>query len=413
MKTLSHILCFIYFLFGIQAATGQENTNRHKTSINIGSLSKGPKHHFFGYYGINPWDKSGRYHLALETEFDDRKPESNDIAKVGVIDKQTSEFIPIAESPAFNLQQGSMMHWIDAGFGEEFTYNDYKDDTLISYAVNFKTKEKRRINGAVAAVSPNNKEGIGLNFERMSFCRPTVGYAHDRKDYKFINIPEDDGLYLLNFETGMSKLLISIKEVIDKSEYDLPKGRPAWFNHVLYNPSGNRMLFFGRIQSQNGSGFLTSLWTVNSDGSDLQNQVPFGYWVSHFDWKDDQTILITTDLFGEREYVEFTDGKKDFKVIGKGILTVDGHCSYSGDKKWILSDSYPQGDELLSEVFLYNIEKNEKVSLGKFHHDEKYKGVIRCDLHPRFSNDGTTVTFDSVHEGVRQIYSIDVTGIVK
>lgn len=381
--------------------------------ISVKPLSNGPKHHFFGYYGINPWDKSGRYHLALETDFDDRRPESNDVAKVGVIDKQTSEFIPIAETSAFNFQQGSMMHWIDAGFGEEFTYNGYYNNMLISYAVNFRTKEKRRINGAIAAVSPNQKEGIGLNFVRMSFCRAVVGYAHDREDYKLVNIPNDDGLYSLNFETGKSELIVSIKEVIDKSDYDLPKNKPAWFNHVLYNPSGERMFFFCRIQRQDGRGFLTSLWTVNKDGSDLQNQVPFGNKVSHFDWKDDNTILITTNILGEMEYVEFTDGKKNFKVIGRGILTVDGHCSYSPDKKWILSDTYPRGAERLTEVFLYNIERNEKNSLGKFRHDEIYKGIIRCDLHPRFSNDGKTVTFDSVHDGTRQIYSVDVSNMVK
>jgi hypothetical protein len=59
------------------------------------------------------------------------------------------------------------------------------------------------------------------------------------------------------------------------SDFNLPKDRPAWFNHVLYNPSGQRVMFFCRIQKQDGKGFLTSLWTINRDGSDLKRQIPY------------------------------------------------------------------------------------------------------------------------------------------
>jgi dipeptidyl aminopeptidase/acylaminoacyl peptidase len=52
-----------------------------------------------------------------------------------------------------------------------------------------------------------------------------------------------------------------------------------------------------------------------------------------------------------------------------------------------------------------------RISLGKFHSDEQFRGDIRCDLHPRWSPDGSTVSFDSVHEGDRQIYLVDVSDI--
>jgi len=93
------------------------------TSTPATRLSAKGRHHFFGYYGINPWDRGKRYHLALETDFDNRIPTINDQAQVGLVDIRSSRFIPLAKTNAFNFQQGSMMHWIDAGFGEEFVYN--------------------------------------------------------------------------------------------------------------------------------------------------------------------------------------------------------------------------------------------------------------------------------------------------
>ena len=38
---------------------------------------------------------------------------------------------------------------------------------------------------------------------------------------------------------------------------------------------------------------------------------------------------------------------------------------------------------------------------------------FHCDLHPRWSNNGEVVYFDSIHEGTRQIYSVDVSKYLK
>jgi len=40
-------------------------------------------------------------------------------------------------------------------------------------------------------------------------------------------------------------------------------------------------------------------------------------------------------------------------------------------------------------------------------------GEMRCDLHPRWSRQGTQVCFDSVHEGPRQMYVCDVSAVVQ
>ena len=379
--------------------------------MNVKRLSASPKHHFFGYYGINPWDSTTRYHLALETDFHTHRPVPEDVATVGLIHRDTHEFIPHAKTSAFNLQQGSMMHWINGGAGAEFTFNNWENGTLVSRTMNPTTGTVRTIRGAIAAVSPTAPLAIGLNYGRMAHYRAVVGYATHSKSTDVEVQPEDDGLYQLNLQNGSSKLVLSIADVIRTSGDKQVVGKRTWFNHVLFNTDGTRLLFFCRVRHE--TGFYTSLWTVNPDGSDLEMQIPFGYRVSHFDWRTPTRVLVSSDILGEMGFVEFTDGLRDFTPLGRGVLPSDGHASFSPDREWLLCDTYPRGTERLAQLMIYNIAENRKIVLGEFHHEEQFVGDIRCDLHPRWALDGKTITFDSVHEGSRQIYLVELPSSIK
>lgn len=56
--------------------------------------------------------------------------------------------------------------------------------------------------------------------------------------------------------------------------------------------------------------------------------------------------------------------------------------------------------------------KELRVDLGRYHSPLPFRGEIRCDLHPRWSRDERQVCFDSIHEGSRQVYVMDVSEVV-
>jgi len=416
----------------------------------ITALTSGPQHHFYGYYGIQAWDRTGRYHLALETEFHEHRPQADDLALVGLVDRLMGAFIPYNATPAFNLQQGSMMHWIqierdepdpnahehshettpiadcascsctscDAAactgtkcVPEEFTFNAIKDGRLISYAVNPTTKTRHTIDGAIAAVSPTAPTAIGLNYLRMAHCRPVVGYASDLPSDDIADVPTDDGLFHLDLKDGHSELLLSIADIAKAASFEPAESQRMWFNHVLYNPSGERLLFFCR--ATRGLGFVSSLWTVNADGSDLRCQIPFGHKVSHFAWIDDERLLISTDVLGPMQFVTFRENKEDFVPYGNGKLPPDGHACFSPDSRRLVVDAFTTtSTHREAKLMLYDTQKDEAYVLGQFQHPGHFIGDIRCDLHPRWSPDGQRITFDSVHEGTRQIYVAELQDFV-
>lgn len=60
---------------------------------------------------------------------------------------------------------------------------------------------------------------------------------------------------------------------------------------------------------------------------------------------------------------------------------------------------------------MYDLANKKPYEIGSFYADPNYPIPTRCDLHPNWSRDGRTVCIDSIHEGSRQVYTLDVTPI--
>ena len=128
--------------------------------------------------------------------------------------------------------------------------------------------------------------------------------------------------------------------------------------------------------------------------------------------------------------------------FAQGIILKDGHpMTNPKDSDWCINDTYPEADKCRT-LMLYHFPDNLRVNLGRFcmldeHPDMKlkdiyFKGVdpkimstiseeqlaftrsgLHCDLHPRWTADGKVAVFDSIHEGTRQIYAVNVEDIIK
>ncbi len=110
----------------------------------ICTLTGGPKHHLFGYYGICPWNRSGKYLLSWESPFQDHFPTQDEPAAIGLVDAQSGTFEKISETHAWNLQQGAMLHWNPLN-DNEFLYNiETKQGKIL---VTLDMKQRRNISG--------------------------------------------------------------------------------------------------------------------------------------------------------------------------------------------------------------------------------------------------------------------------
>lgn len=378
--------------------------------VPIRAVTQGPKAHWFGYYDKHQFDKTGRYLLGMETDFEDHSPKPDDVIRLGYVDLQDGDkWTTFAESRSWGWQQGCMLQWLS---GAKVIYNDRQSDRFVAIIQDIKTGEKRILPRPVYAISADGKLGVSTNFSRIAETRPGYGYAGVPDPYADELHPAGDGVYVMNLETGESKL-VATYEQIAKFEPAKETGGKHWFNHLLVNPDGTRFIFLHRWQySATNKRWKTRMFTIGADGSGLHCVADHGM-VSHFIWKDPKGILAWSTE-PEGNYFHLYEDESDNKtIIGKDVLTHDGHCTYSPDKQWVLTDGYPDKERMQPQM-LYRPSDGKLVMLGKFYLAPERRGELRCDLHARWDREGKYICIDSMHmNDQRQMYLLDVSSITE
>ena len=371
----------------------------------VRAITRGPKFHWFGYYDKLQFDPTCRYALGMEVDFEHRSPKPDDIIGIGMVDlKDKDRWIQLGQSRAWCWQQGCMLQW-RPGSKNEIMWNDRQADRLVCHILDVHTGKKRTLPHPFYTVSSDGRTAVAPDFRRVNEMRPGYGYAGLADPNADELAPKDSGVFRLDLETGKQDLVISIVDIAKFGRIPGdPKNAKHYFNHLLFNTDGSRFIFLHRWRAKGQRGFGTRMLTAKPDGSDVHIVDDHGR-TSHFIWRDNRHILAWAwhPSHGNAFYL-YEDGTDKVKVVGKEVMTQNGHCSYLPGNEWILNQ----------HVYLYNVTTAKKISLGHFHSPPEYRGEWRCDTHPRFSPDGRSVVIDSPHGGNgRQMYLIDISRIVR
>jgi len=107
-------------------------------------------------------------------------------------------------------------------------------------------------------------------------------------------------------------------------------------------------------------------------------------------------------------HVLFTVGKSDYRRLGRGLLDFDGHGVFSNDGKWMATDTYP--DPLWErKLMVLRMSDQAVLPLGIFFVAGELRKHTRAAICIRaWRPDGRMLAFNSVHEGSRQVYVIDI-----
>lgn len=359
---------------------------------------------FFGYYDKSPWDQNGKQAVF-------HRPRKDGKVEIVVYDLEKQSSQVVGETCTWNFQQGSMTQWIPDCQGKKIIFNDLITGKLSARIFDLENKKEAVIAWPIQTLHPNGKEALTLNYKRLARLRPEYGYPVMAENFSDDQPLINDGIWRIQLESDQGQLILTLAQLVANQPRLEMADSEHKINHIIYSPQGQRFVFMHRWLSSQGK--FSRLYVANSDGSNLQLLLDERM-VSHYSWRDEDRLLVwgRTKEAGDHYYlINVITGQ--WQIIGEGILDTygDGHPSFSPDRRWIVTDTYPDRARQ-QHLLLYELETGKLIEIGRFLEPWQFNGSKRCDLHPRWSPDGKMISIDSSHERKRMTYILDLSSIV-
>jgi hypothetical protein len=207
----------------------------------------------------------------------DRLPDENDECEIGFI--EDGRFVRVATTTAWNFQQGAMLEYHPI-LKDTIIYNTIKDGKFVTAIHNYTTNEISYCDMATACHSSDGKYGLSVNFGRIFAFRPGYGYAGFKDENEDVNAPENDGVFLTDLTSGMSKLIINYKDLAPVSGFNYDE--KILINHITFNKTSDRYVMLVRNFPKPGGWWSTSMLVGDLNGN--VKCVLKNTYVSHYNW---------------------------------------------------------------------------------------------------------------------------------
>jgi hypothetical protein len=200
------------------------------------------------YYDSSPYSPSGRYLALTRLPFEDRLPIPAETAQVIVVDLETGEAKPVAETRGWDMQLGAQVQW--GADDRSLLFNDVDVATWTPFGVRMNplSGEQVRLDGTVYAVSPDGRWSAAPCLMRTAVTQRGYGVVVPRD-----RIPANrgaspsDGIFLTDTLSGASRLLVSIGRILEEATPAFAMGKYGkgdfYGFHVKWNPQGTRLMF--------------------------------------------------------------------------------------------------------------------------------------------------------------------------
>lgn len=410
-------------------------TKIHSIPCAIEAITPLTENHFFGFYDICPWSPDDEVTLVLRySETLDQQPDGSDLADLCIWNPASGEITKIDETRAWNFQQGTRSQWLD---NDRIVFNDLEAGADFAKIVTRNGLSSKRLDRGVAAVS--GSQGISPSFGRLGKYYTSYGYRGASSASIDRPIPDDDGLWTVDLDTGAAKLMFSLATLSQRA--GISDGRTQFVSHPSYNPAGERIVFAHSVLGADHT-IYTSLMAANQDGSDLKSVATEK--ISHYDWFNNDTLviwarfstamsklrkydvpryplarpivqiarrwqgLLRNSILSEGFHLVSVDDPAQRTRVAPAALVEDGHCCMHPHLELMVSDTYPDANNQL-HLYLYSFDRDIRVDIRSFDHGVRFHDhALRCDLHPRWNRAGDRVSVDICEAGIRRMAIIDV-----
>jgi hypothetical protein len=369
-------------------------------------ITHGPQHHFFGYIGHVqniPWNRSGRYLLALRTAFQDHMPAADEAAEIVLLDAVHDYAERVVDRTlAWNPQQGTMLYWNPQAQETQFFFNDRDPKTGRIFTVlydlsageNGKRVREFRFDDTPVGNSGVAQQGgwfAAINYARLARLRPVTGYPQTFDWTAGVPHPKDDGVFRVEIATGEKKLLVSFDQLaaVLRPKHPGIDTKELFINHTLSNRDGDRIFFFVRADFDKVAERINEPFLIHPDGTGL---TPTRFIGGHPEWDAGHRMIGAVD---KQQVIFDTDRQEVAGTIGSREILPDpeGDNSLSPDGRWLVNGSRTQTRNRY--VFVRRAD-NLSVSSEGFDVTGWTSGDLRCDPAPCWNRVSNHIVFPAI-----------------
>ncbi|UAB79452.1 hypothetical protein INR77_07260 [Erythrobacter sp. SCSIO 43205] len=361
---------------------------------------------FAGYYEVQPMSADGGAVLAHAAKAARTAVTGREAAQVGWFDVASGKWHPVAETQLWCWQMGARLRWWDSAGPRTLAFNAVVDGAPVHCIAEEGSAARKHCDVPLFDVNEEAGVGLSLNFARLAKCRPGYGYPLLDDPFAAQNMPEGDGVTLVDLASGKAELAYSLPDFAQL----VPGAGPHeyhYLNAALLSPEGSRFtVLYKRLPNpEDVHGWTVDAVIGNCNGSGLTH-VKLPGRASHYWWLDEDRIVYTSNSGITSQYLVFDCRDGSLKPLSAATPGVDGHPSQHAQSGAWVTDTYP---DLFGEQTLFVLDDHASArrELGRLWADKRYQDEWRCDLHPRWSRDGGTIVVDSTHKGYRALYLVD------
>lgn len=360
---------------------------------------------FFGFHDKIPFSYDNNMLLAHKYDMPNRKITSNDKVEIGYFfGKDYRVFKSLAKTSSWNWQQGAMLQWLNNK--NEIIYNDWDGEKNVARIISSNGDLIKTIDIPIGAIDSDGKFALSYSFERLNKGMYGYGYMNENDSYKHELTPKLSGMKIVDLKTGKSNMLFSIYDIFMHHPHESMKNAYHFFSHCLFSPKKDRFLFLHRWYKE-GKRLYSRMISCDLNGENMNIFMTSGM-VSHITWlSNDQIFAYCSTKENGDGYHIFRDRSNLYRKVGGAHYTSDGHPQYNSVNNLIVTDTYPNRFRI-QELSTYDISNNEKKILALLRSPRKFRGIVRCDLHPRWDRLGRIICFDSAHSGERALCTVEL-----
>ena len=366
----------------------------------------------FGYHDKSPFSIDGSKLLAMRLPVKQNDPEAEctpinlGYFPVNGSGELNHKFVEVSSTSTWCWQQGCMLQWDPMASNQRIFYNDLVNGGYGSKLFNIETQMIEQENSfPIYSISGDGSKALSLNFSRLGRLRPGYGYSLIKDPHFSDPAPAEDGLFLHDLTRGHGKLVVSLKNLADRT----PQIHNAehYINHLSFSPSGNWITFFHiwRFRDTGKRGII--LYGYNRNLEELfvieNDRLP-----SHFCWQNEHTMMVTNmDMEGNWRYSLYSlpEGQRTDIMLN---LNQDGHPMFKpGSDKIFVTDTYPDRQRN-QHLIVADLETGELTKIATVYSPYTFRGMVRCDLHPRWDRKGKYISFDTARSGQREQWVVKV-----